>query len=316
MPGLGPAPVQLPQPNPPFASAKYAASLHPGRSRELPAGLVSCIGRLETALRMPVWLFIQSGGHLNFQDLDHATKTAFCCSKSGLPENVKIALVVDSPGGDAKCAYQIARYIRKRCGGFTAIVPEYAKSAATLLLLGAEKIIIGKNAELGPLDAQLYDNDREQRLSALDEIQALERLNAFALQAVDTSMIYLKRRTKKSLNVLLPGVQNFVATMLRPLFEKIDTVHYTQMSRLLKVAEEYAVRLLQPKFNPDRATEIARFLVHEFPTHDFFINLEDTERAGLDFVEEATGDVDSAIEEMIGFIQNETYIGRLEEITP
>lgn len=111
---------------------------------------------------MPVWFLIQEGGYRRFQDLDYATKKAFCCSKSGLPENEKIALVVDCPGGDAKVGYQIARFIKKRCGGFTVLVPEYAKSAATLLSLGADKIIMGKNAELGPLDTQVYDSDREQ----------------------------------------------------------------------------------------------------------------------------------------------------------
>jgi hypothetical protein len=305
-----------PLPQPPLPTQKHAASLHPGKASEVPAGLVACIHKLETALQIPVWLLIQSGGSLDFQDLDYATKSAFCSSKSGLPVGQPIALVIDSPGGDAKCAYQIARFIRKRCGGFTAVVPEYAKSAATLLLLGADKIIVGKNAELGPLDAQLYDDDREQRLSALDEIKALERLNAFALQAVDASIFYLQRRTKKSINVLLPVVQTFVGSMLRPLFEKIDTVHYTQMSRLLKVAEEYAVRLLQPKYNPKKATEIARYFVHEFPSHDFFINLEDAQKAGLDCVEEAQGDVDSAIEEMLNFLQGATYIGKIEEMHP
>src|SRR5439155_16053038 len=108
---------------------------------------------------------------------------------------------------------------------------------ATLLSLGAEKVYLGKNAELGPLDMQLEDPDREQRLSALDEVQALERLNAFALQALDTSMLLLKKRTGKTLNSLLPGLEHFTAEMLRPLFEKIDTVHYTQMSRSREIPE-------------------------------------------------------------------------------
>ena len=308
-------PTPVPVPTPP-AVQKYAASIYPGPSSELPEGFVNCIQNLQATLQMPVWFMIQEGGPKRFQDVDYATKKAFCCSKSGLPENQKIALVIDSPGGDAKAAYQIARFVRKRCGGFTALVPEYAKSAATLLSLGADKIIIAKNAELGPLDAQVYDNDREQRLSALDEIQALDRLNAFALQAIDASLWYLKRRTGKSMNALLPGVQNFVGTMIQPLFEKIDTVHYTQMSRLLKVAEEYAIKLLQPKYSLKQATEIARHFVHEYPAHDFFVNLEDTEAAGLDCVEEAKGELDSALEGIVEHIQDATYIGKLQEIRP
>lgn len=116
------------------------------------------------------------------------------------------------------------------------------------------------------------------------------------------------------MNVLLPGVQNFVGSMIQPLFEKIDTVHYTQMSRLLKVAEEYAIRLLQPKYSVKRATEIARHFVHEYPAHDFFVNLEDTETAGLDCVEEAKGEVQSTLESLTEFVQETTYIGKLQEM--
>jgi len=47
-------------------------------------------------------------------------------------------------------------------------VPRYAKSAATLLALGADRILLGKFAEIGPLDAQFDDPEREYRLSALD----------------------------------------------------------------------------------------------------------------------------------------------------
>lgn len=305
--------VAQPAPTP----RKYTASLYPGKPHEIPPALAGCIQRLESALHMQVWFLIQSGGLEDFEDLDLKTRAAFCSPKSDLPEGQHIALVVDSPGGDAKCAYQVARFIRRRCGGFTALVPEYAKSAATLLLLGAEKIILGENAELGPLDAQFYDQDREQRLSALDEIQALERLNAFALQAVDTSMMLLKRRTGKTINALLPGVQHFVAEMLQPLFDKLDTVHYTQMSRLLKVAEEYAVRLLQPRYSLEKAKEIARHLVHQYPEHGFFIGLEEAATAGIDdLVEEPQGEVASAMEDMIQHIQRVTYVGRLEELNP
>jgi hypothetical protein len=73
---------------------------------------------------------------------------------------------------------------------------------------------------------------------------------------------------------------------------------------------------LQPKYNLTKATEIARYFVHEYPSHDFFITLEDAQKAGLDCIEEAQGDVDSSIEEMRKFLLQATYIGKLEEIQP
>jgi len=293
---------------------RYAASIHPGKDHVLPDGFVQGIQKLETALGMPVWFMIHSGGTGEFDDLETPTRKCLCSHKNGIAAGQPIALVVDSSGGSVKCAYQIARYLRRTCGGFTAVVPEWAKSAATLLVLGADRIILGKNAELGPLDVQIIDPDREQRISALDEVQALDRLNSFALQAIDAQMLLLVRRSGKTMNVLLPGAQHFVAEMLQPLFEKIDTVHYTYMSRLLKVAEEYAVRLLSPKYSTEKAQAIARNLVHQYPEHGFFIDSDEASKIGLETVE-AQGEMDSAIEMMLEYIQDVTYIGRLEEIT-
>src|SRR3954464_1318288 len=99
-----------------------------------------------------------------------------------LPQGSPVALVIHSPGGEARAAYQLATILRKHCGSFVAVVPRYAKSAATLLSLGASRILLGRCAELGPRDAQWEDPEREEHLSALDEVQALERLQAAALE--------------------------------------------------------------------------------------------------------------------------------------
>ena len=163
-----------PTPPPTVPPAKrYAASIHPGKNYILPDGFVQAIQKLEVALGMPVWFMIHSGGDGEFDDLEIPTRKCLCSRRNGIPAAQPIALVVDSGGGSAKCAYQIAKYLRKTCGGFTAVVPEWAKSAATLLVLGADHVILGRNAELGPLDVQIVDPDREQRISALDEVRLL-----------------------------------------------------------------------------------------------------------------------------------------------
>jgi hypothetical protein len=46
-------------------------------------------------------------------------------------------------------------------------------------------------------------------------------------------------------SVFLPPILNFVRQFTWLLVEKINTVHYTDLSRKLKVAEEYALRLRQ-----------------------------------------------------------------------
>lgn len=212
---------------PTITKKKFAASIHP--PGPLPDDFVAAVREVEGILKTPVWLIIQDAptqGYPSprFHGLDDTVLNAFMKSRSSLPAK-PISVIMDSPGGQAKAAYQLAHLFRSHCGGFNVYIPEWAKSAATLFALGASQIYLSKHAELGPLDVQVFDADREGFCSALDEVQALERLNAFALQAVDTGMILFRARSMKSLNSLLPPVQHFIAEMLRPLFEKINTVH-------------------------------------------------------------------------------------------
>jgi len=78
-------------------------------------------------------------------------------------------LVVVSPGGDGTAAESLLDLCRKYCRGvLRVVVPLYAKSAATLLALGADEIVMGETSELGPIDAQvmIVQDNAEQQVSA------------------------------------------------------------------------------------------------------------------------------------------------------
>jgi ATP-dependent protease ClpP protease subunit len=239
----------------------------------------------------------------------------FLRHKEELKKGKPIALLIDSPGGHAKCTFQIANLVRQRCGSFTAVVPRYAKSAATLLSLGAQKILMSANAELGPLDVQLLDPDREDRVSALDEVKALESVFRAAFEEVDRAMFLLCGRTRKKVESLLPTTLKFVSDMMRPLLEKIDTVHHNQVSRLLRVAEEYAIRLLQPLYNEGQAREIATALIEKYPDHGFFIDANEAKKLGL-HVSVPHGEVEATMEALAQMLMGGprfTAVGRLVE---
>lgn len=63
-------------------------------------------------------------------------------------------LLLASPGGDGETAVRLARSIQARCRHFTVIVPDKAKSAATILCMGAHHILMGPTSDLGPVDPQ------------------------------------------------------------------------------------------------------------------------------------------------------------------
>lgn len=66
-----------------------------------------------------------------------------------------VDLLLQSPGGDIDAAEKIVYMCREIAGEFRVIVPEYAKSAATLIALASDEVIMGLASELGPIDAQL-----------------------------------------------------------------------------------------------------------------------------------------------------------------
>lgn len=291
---------------------KYFATVCPGTDRPIDPDFAVAVLRLEEILQMPVWVIVQQGG-LGFNSLNNEIIDDIFLSKNDLTAGEHVAVLIDSPGGQSKCAYQVASFLRQHCGGFTAVIPRYAKSAATLLTLGADNILLGKFAELGPLDVQIYDHEREEQGSALDEVQALERLHAFAIDAVDRSMFLLKGRSRKKVSTLMPMTLEFITGMMRPMLEKIDTVHYTQMSRALKVAEAYAVRLLQPQYSEPDAKTIARHLVENYPEHGFVIDAQEAATIGLRTVA-PTAEHEEAFDAIIPHLDDAPVIGRIKEV--
>lgn len=70
-----------------------------------------------------------------------------------------IDLVLLSPGGNGEAGYRIGhafqQWAQQRGLSFRAIIPLYAKSAATILALGAHELVMGLHSEIGPIDLQI-----------------------------------------------------------------------------------------------------------------------------------------------------------------
>jgi ClpP class serine protease len=65
--------------------------------------------------------------------------------------NTDLHLLLASSGGDGETAVRLVRAAQARCRTLTVIVPDQAKSAATLLALGAHQILMSKISDLGPM---------------------------------------------------------------------------------------------------------------------------------------------------------------------
>jgi hypothetical protein len=74
------------------------------------------------------------------------------CSDAKVRE---LDLFIHSPGGDPDAAEQISEYLRTQFDHIRAIVPVVAMSAATMLALSADEVIMGAHSQLGPIDPQV-----------------------------------------------------------------------------------------------------------------------------------------------------------------
>ncbi len=312
------------------STATYYASICPGPEAPLPDEFVKLVKKLEEALQTSLWLLIQNGQG-RFSNIDYRTFKGFQTVRHEISEGGAVGLLMESPGGDAHYAYQIARLFQRRTNNFTAVIPQYAKSAATLLALGAASIVLGRDAEIGPLDVQVFDPEREDIGSALNAVQALERLHAFSLVSVDQAMQLMLIRAGKKVETLLPLILNYEVSFLRPLLEGIDAVDFTKKSRELKVAEEYAFRLMKKNYAIGAAKRIARDLVEKYPAHEFIIDLQEAETheqiaqpgpgqsetfgLGLKIVT-ASAEAQEIMEKLVPFLDKLTVIGRLKEVQP
>lgn len=69
----------------------------------------------------------------------------------------KLDVVLDSGGGSIDSAYKVLKLLKMYADRVTVIVPFYAKSAASLIAIGADELVMCKNGDLGPVDPQVRD---------------------------------------------------------------------------------------------------------------------------------------------------------------
>ena len=197
-------------------------------------------------------------------------------------ENVQVDLWLESPGGDAHTAYKLALMLRKVASHIRVVVPDYAKSAATLLALAADELFLAPGAELGPLDAQVHEEG-----SLFGGISALSIAHAADAVARDAVALAIKGATEIISETNMGRVDaframlDFSASFSAPLVSQLDPRLVYQANELLRVTVRYATILLTPTVGARQAAEIAKELVEQFPTHGFVIAHDEASRLGL-----------------------------------
>jgi hypothetical protein len=92
-----------------------------------------------------------------------------------LPEGTTgVDFLIVSLGGDPMVAWRISTLLRQRVGSVSVLIPQSAYSAATLLALGANEIIMHPNGHLGPVDFQITTRNEygQPRVFSTEDISA------------------------------------------------------------------------------------------------------------------------------------------------
>lgn len=210
--------------------------------------------------------FIAYSGEINRQGYEEISRI---CLKEKTRANA--VLMLSTFGGDPHAGYRIARAIGHHYGGFSVMIPGQCKSAGTLICLGARELIMGDQSEFGPLDVQIRKKDELFELgSGLDTIQALNYMQAQAMNAFRTYLIELKAEAGLSTRMAAEIASKLTTGLFSPVYSQIDPVKLGELQRSVEVAYAYGDRLSRKSANL-KAGALDR-LVSRYPAHGFVID--------------------------------------------
>lgn len=165
-------------------------------------------------------------------------------------------LILSSPGGDGNVAEKIILMCRQYFKNFSVIVPNYAKSAATMIALGSDKILMGYLAELGPIDPQLILPGYPVPIPARAFIDGLEDIRTRIVEK------------KEPVDMYLPMLHN-----IRP---EVLAMSQGAIESAKNFAEKHLKKFML-KGDPERASKVAELLSNgkQYKSHGQLINFEE-----------------------------------------
>lgn len=191
-----------------------------------------------------------------------------------------IDIVLHSPGGSPEATESIVRMLRSRFKSIRFIVPLIAKSAATMLAMSGDEIILGTNAELGPTDPQLVINGKASPAHAI-------------LQQFKEAKTELSSKNA-SLPAWLPILEQYGPSLIAQCNDAIDLSE--------KLVKEWLKKyMLAGAQTPGRkAQSIARYLASNHLSHGRAITSEELASKGVNIkrANEISEEFSEAVEDL------------------
>ncbi len=180
-------------------------------------------------------------------------------------------------GGNAEVAYRVARGFQRAYaqGEFMIMISGYCKSAGTLLAIGASRLIMSDDAQLGPLDVQLGKPDAiGEMMSGLTPCQSLAFLQEHAFKLFETCFLQLLAKSNRqiALRTATQIATELTTGLMGSLYGHRDPMRLGEYHRDMMVAFEYGKRLGERNLISEDAL---KKLTHGYPSHDFIIDREE-----------------------------------------
>jgi ClpP class serine protease len=216
---------------------------------------------------------------------------------SDLGNKKDILMFIESGGGQIEPAYLISKSCKRLAKNKFAIsIPRRAKSAATLISLGATELHMGLLSQLGPIDPQF---------------------NGFPALGLANAVEKIAEMTAKH-----PTASDMFAQYLNANVSIRDLGYF---ERINESATQYAIRLLSGKTLPDSKTceDLADHFTNHYKDHGFVIDSDEaTELLGASFIKTNTNEYEAgnAIYEFFSFLdflygifkeKNMRFVGQL-----
>lgn len=182
-------------------------------------------------------------------------------------------LLLDTPGGDGESAIRLARSAQARCRELTVIVPNQAKSAGTLLAMGAHHILMGPTSDLGPVDPQFESADGRSLYSAKDLIAAVDHAEKSIAENPDSYPLHVSLLADVSA-VMVQQARSALSRSGDLVLEALQSNRDRSSSEAEKVAEAVQEKLIDlptehgAVFDGEDAEEAGLPVIHADPAGD------------------------------------------------
>lgn len=219
-------------------------------------------------------------------DIDSTCLSEVLTALDGIGEQNVLSLILTSRGGEIEYAFWIAKVIREQCNHLNVLVPDRAKSAATLIALAADQIYLGQVGELGPLDPQVRDPaGRSSLRSPLESVKGLEYLRRYYVETIDV-LSYMLENSGMDMAHAIEHATGAVSPVAEALYRSVNYRELGEAVQRLAIGEEYAKETMR-RWGPldeDTNERVVRQLVWEYPDHGHIIDVGEADRIGLNNV--------------------------------